>query len=276
MTLANANDFLRYMGISDPMLVAAGKVSGVSFIAKFGASGDVDTDTVPQDVWSGAPETYSADGGVYTFSSSADIDSISSSSDTDTQDVTIDGLDSSYELVTQTITLTGQTRKALDTSLIRVFRAYNTNSADFDGEVYIYKNGATTDGVPDTLTDIRAKIIEGTNQTEMAIYTIPAGKTGFFIQGYVGVSKITTSEAEFVYYVRPFGGVFQIKGRIAQSTIGNGYWIYKYGIPLAVPEKADVKITCVNVGANGTGVVGGFDILLVDNEVLDKIPTLEI
>ncbi len=250
------------------MKAALGKIKGVTTLNKYGASPGVDTATDPQDIWDGAPQTFAEDEGSYTFSSTADIDSISSSDVNDDQEVLVIGLDSNWNEVTQTVTLNGQTRVVLGTLLIRVYRAYNYNSTDFEGDVYIYVNGAITAGVPDTKVDIRAKILQTNNQTEMTIYTVPAGKTALFLKGYVGISRGGTSNvAEFVYRVRPFGGVFQTKGRVTCSTQGSNWWQYEYGVPAPVPEKSDIKIKCVEVSANNTGVVGGFDLILFDNTI---------
>jgi len=275
MSLFNANEVLRRLGLTDKVMISAGKIDGITFINKFGHSDNVGTATDPQDVWSGAPETFAADGGTYTFSTTAAIDTISSSNAGDDQLFTIIGLDGDWNEVTQTATLNGQAKVVLGTSLIRVYRAYNSGTTDLAGNFYIYEDTPIVAGVPTLKTKIRAKVVNGTNQTEMAIYTIPKGKTGFFLKGYVGLSKNTTTEGEFVHKARPFGGVFLTKGRIGLSSIGASYWIYEYAIPPSMPEKTDIKITCVKVGANNTGAVGAFDLLLIDNTLLAKIETVQ-
>ena len=102
----------------------------------------------------------------------------------------------------------------------------------------------------------------------MCVYPIPAGKTAVFGQGYVGISKTGPSrEASFAYYVRPFGGVFQIKGEITCNNSGSGWWKYSYFTPEGpIPEKSDIVLTCTSVSSDSTKVVGGFDLRLYDND----------
>ena len=111
------NTALKTIDSGSGLSIAKGDVDGYSFIHKFGAVPDFDTADAEVTVWDGAD-----DGGIdemdYTYSATAAIDSLSSSDNGDTQDISVQGLDSNYDLVTQTITLTGQTRKALDTDLI--------------------------------------------------------------------------------------------------------------------------------------------------------------
>ena len=239
--------------------VAEGELSNYTFVEKFGENSDVDT-TGAEDIWSF--------GGDYTFSTTADIDTLSSSSTADTQEITIQGLDSSWDEVTQTITLTGQTPVALTTSLIRVFRMYNSNSTELEGTVYCFVNGATTGGVPDTAADVRAIITIGSGQTEMCIYTIPNGKTGYFLGGYVSISKTGNRSAIFTSRIRSFGGVFRVASRIACNGSGSSHWDYRYPIGLALPEKTDILLRCDEVDTNDTGVSGGFTILLKDDPEL--------
>jgi len=85
--------------------VAKGLVPGHTFVEKFGENPDVDTGTVPEDLWS--------HGGLYTFSTTADIDSIGSTSVADTQEITVQGLDADWDLITQSVNLNGQTRVAM-------------------------------------------------------------------------------------------------------------------------------------------------------------------
>lgn len=241
--------------------VAAGNVPGYSAINKFGYNSDIDTGSTPEDVWD-----Y---GGVYTFSTTADIDQLSSSDNGDTQLVTLIGLDANWDEVSQTKTLTGQTPVTLDTPLLRIYRMYNSGSSDFSGNIYVSTNGAAlTAGVPDVATTVRAMVTNGNNQTLMCIYTIPAGHSAFFISGYVAYAKSSSTGAILEWRARPNGGVFQIKSIISLLGQGSSTWSYHYGIPPMLPEKTDIKITCSDVEANNTGVSGGFDMILIDNDYL--------
>ena len=238
--------------------VGEGEIPGYSIVEKFGENILVTTSSDPEDVWDF--------GGIYTFSTTDDIDRLSSSDNTDTQDIIIYGLNSDWEEVVQTVTLTGQTPVALDTDLIRVYRMINLGTTDIAGNVYCFVNGSVTGGVPDTDADIRAMIRNDNNQTLMCIYTVPAGKTGYFWAGYVSISRGTSSTAyaDFTWRARVLGGVFSVKSRISVVSAGQSSWDYTYKIPLALPEKTDVLIRCDEV--SGTmGLSGGFTVLLKDN-----------
>lgn len=239
--------------------VGLGLVEGWSSVEKFGENSDIDTGTDPEDIWSA--------GGLYTFSTTADIDSISSGSVTDTQEITIQGLDTNWELVTQTATLNGQTTVTLTTPLIRVFRAWNSNGTKTTGVVHIYINGATVvNGVPSNLSETRLQITVDAQQTEMAIYTVPAGYTGYFLGGYVSMSRAkTTGAAVFTSRIRLFDGVFRVLSRIACNNTGSSSWSYRYPIPQTLPEKTDILLRCDEVGENDIGVSGGFTIGLKEN-----------
>ncbi len=239
--------------------VAQGELEGMTFIEKFGENGDVDTGTYPEDVWDF--------GGTYTFSTTADIDTISSSNASDTQEITIVGQNADYVEVTQTVDLNGQTKVTLDTPLMRVYRAYNSNSTDLLGDVYIYVDGAISGGIPDTDEDVRAMIKVEHGQTLMAIYTIPAGYTGYFLKGYVALTLDKNGEsAGIVWKARTDGGVFRTQSAIGLNSAGSSSWQYEYVIPLPLPEKTDVKITCEEVSNNNTAISGGFTVLLVRNK----------
>ena len=254
---SKANELGYQMNSDFPLEVSRGNVSGYSFVEKFGENPDIGTGTDPEDIWSF--------GGIYTFSTTDDIDRLSSSSASDTEDITIIGLDTNWTEVTQVITLTGQTPVALTTDLMRVSRMYNSNGTDLVGTVYCFVNGATSSGVPDTDADVRAIISIGVGQTEMCIYTVPSGKTGYFYGGYVSLSRTGNNEAIFTSRVRTFDGVFRVVSRIACIGTASSSWQYQYPIPIPIPAKTDILLRCDEVDANGTGVSGGFTILLVDN-----------
>ena len=252
---------------SSGLAIARGDVTGFLFVHKFGAAPDFDQADGEITVWDGASDAETWQNMVYDYSVSNDIDSLSSSDDTDTQNIEVQGLDTNYDLVTQTITLTGQTRKALDTPLIRVFRLKNVGSTDIAGHVFCYPNTAITLGVPDDSSKIRALVHNGNNQTEMAVYTIPDGYTGYlrsFFASTAGAKK--DSNYIIKLYVRPFGQVFQLKHRSAVADSGTSHFSHNYMEPEVIPGKADVMMTAEMAAAStGAAVASGFDIVLIPN-----------
>ncbi len=247
--------------------ISKGDVSGTSFIHKFGNAPDFDTSDGSVSIWDGASDA-GIDEMTYTYSATADIDSLSSSSAGDTQDIEVQGLDSSYNLVTQTITLTGQTRVALTTDLIRVFRLKNVGSTNLAGTCYCFVNGATTGGVPNTTSDIRAIIQIGNNQTLMSIYTIPNGKTGY-MSTWFGSTAGANKSSNYIMdiFTRPFGQVFQLKHRSSLNDSGNSYIQHRYVEPEIFSAKTDIEMRCslTAVGVTLASVSSGFDLVLIDD-----------
>ncbi len=237
-----------------PIEIAKGNVDGYSQMNKFGENPAV---SAAEDLWDF--------GGTYTFSTTADIDKLSSSDDSDTQSITVIGLDANWDEVIQTKTLTGQAKVTLDTPLIRVYRMYNNGSTDIAGVVYCYVDGDITAGEPDTDADVRAIINGSSNQTLMCVFTVPRGKTAYFLQGYIGISRRATAATDFAWMARPFGGVFRQQSRMSLNSQGSGTWQFRYALPPSVPEKTDIKIRILDTSAV-VGVGGGFDVLMVDNE----------
>lgn len=242
-------------------LVAEGAVPGYSMVEKFGENPDIDVAGTPAVIWS-----Y---GGMYTYSDTADIDSIVGEDALDITEVTIQGLDANWALVTQTVTLNGQTRVALSTPLIRCFRMWNSGAIPFLGPVYVYVNTAIVAGVPTDGTKVRAEIHLdastglSSGQTEMALFTVPDGYRGYLYNGYVGISRGgNLATAEFTPQVRTNGGVFRTIYRAAVIGQGNSHLQQPYRFPIQIPPKSDFQVVCVNVGANDTGVFAGFTIVL--------------
>ena len=235
--------------------VSKGNVPFHSIVDKFGENPVVDTGSTPEDIWEG--------GGLYTYDTdgTAPIVSLISDDAADTQDIMITGLDINGIEVEQTITLNGTTRVVLTTPLWRCYRLQNDGSVNIAGQVYCYVG---TGGVP-SLADTRAIINDGNNQTLMSIYTIPVGKVGFLFRGELGSSRSTTSgEARCAYYSRRFGKVFKIKKRVNLSNSGSSIYQDDRSFPDVIPSRTDIRLTVEDVSANGTGVFGTFDILLID------------
>lgn len=247
--------------------IAQGNVVGTSVIHKFGQAPDFDTSDGSVIIWDGANDA-GANLMNYTYSTTADIDSLSSSDNGDTQLIEVQGLDDNWDLVIQSITLTGQTRVALTTNLIRVFRLKNLGNTNNAGDIYCFKNVATTSGVPNTIANTRAIMRAGNNQTLMSVFTIPNGKTGYLDNIYMGTAGASKSaEYEMDLYSRPFGGVFQLKHRRAVADGGTTDINHIYIIPEKINAKTDIHIASkiLTVGVAGATIISGFDLIIIDD-----------
>ena len=131
---------------------------------------------------------------------------------------------------------------------------------------YCFVNGATTGGVPNTTADVRAMIMNGNNQTEMAIYTVPAGKTAYIRELYASTAGGSrTTNYVIKLKIKPFGQVFQLKHRRAINDDKDLSKIFD--TPEKATAKADIIITAETTSNNITesSLSAGFDVILVDN-----------
>ena len=249
---------------SDFLLDAAfGNVPGVGPVNKFGAADDIDIADGDVDIWDGA----SIDATIrdYTYSTTADIDRLSSGDVDDTFDVMVHGLDEDWNHIDQTITLTGQTPVVIPIPLIRVFRMRNVSADVAEGIIYCFVAGAVTLGVPDDKTDIRAAILVGNEQTLMAIYTVPNGKTAYMCEHAASMAKFPANAISQVkLFTRQTGEVFQIKHIVSISVNGITYFTKEHCIPLSLPAKTDIAIRA-NTTVNSIAVTATFDLILIDD-----------
>ena len=259
---------------SSGLAIAEGNVTGKTFVHKFGEAPDFDQADGEVTMWDGANDALFSGSPpmVYTFSSSADIGLISSSDAGDGQTIEMQGLDSDFNLVVQTITLNGQTDvdiSATGIDLIRVFRLKNIGATDIAGVVYVRINGsAQTDGVPDAANTVRAIINNGNNQTLMAVYTVPNGKTGYMRSWFAATAGASrNSEYKIKIKARPPGQVFQVKHTSAISDTGTSKDNHPYVEPEIFVAKTDIIMTAEMLlnAATQAEISSGFDMVLVDD-----------
>jgi len=211
-------------------------------IHKFGANFDIDQNTDPESVWTGS--------GLYPWSSLSSAQTIYciSTSASDTATLTIEGLDANYDQQTETVTLTGTTAVTTSNTFIRVFRM-------------TYEDGANVGDITARVTSgtgtVVAKIDAGYAQTLMAVYTIPAGFTGYMVA--LDATIDGTKTCQVVMYHRLTGKPFRI-AHVAEST---GHYRYDFRVPLKLPEKTDIDIRIDQVSSNDARVTANFDIILL-------------
>jgi len=229
-------------------LIAEGIVTGHSVVQKFGQNAAIGTGAY-EDIWDG--------GGTYPYpaNGTAPVTHIYSTA-ADTTDIEVQGLDITGALTVQTKTLNGTTVVALDTALWRVFRMKNVGTVNNAGIVH-----AT---VSDKATSY-AQIAIGNNQTLMALYTIPLGKTGYLYQGtnnIIGTNRGYSISGRL--WMRPYGLVFQLKKTFGLSSDGTGFINIVNKIPAKMPARTDIRVDAISSAAGG-GLNTTFEILLIDD-----------
>lgn len=225
--------------------VSRNKVRGASFVHKFGAVPSMSQSTTGT-VWDKNDTLYPwsafATAGVITAA-------IANVADNGKQ-VTVLGLDANYNEISETFTLSSTGTVAGTVSFIRVFRAYISTGTDNVGDVTFTKDG----------TDV-LKITAAKAQTLMAIYTIPAGKTGYLFKGVCSAQSGADGTGNM--FVRYFGqSAFRI-GHSFEVSGGGGFYEYNFEFPIRIPEKSDIDVRLTTRSNNGR-YTAAFDILLLE------------
>lgn len=223
--------------------VAQGEVAGHKFINKFGANFDVDTGTDPETIWS--------QGGLYPWATLATASTLTmvSTEAADTSDVEIQGLDANYNLITETLTMTGATPAVTVNAFLRVFRIIYNHTGVNAGDITASVGGTVV-----------AKVDEGLGQTLMCVYTIPAGYTGYLIQLSATAQK--TKDAQIRLLQRPVNSSFKI-AHMAEVFEGN--YSYAPKIPIVLAEKTDIDFVAAEAETSNTRITATFELLLVLN-----------
>lgn len=229
--------------------ISKGNIPNNSGVNKFGFNGAVGTTF--ETVWS--------EGGLYTYLTSATTLSIVSSSAEDdplatgAHTVEIEGLDSSYNVLKETITMDGTTTVTSTGSFLRVYRAKvltagSTGKAQ--GKITVSSGGNTLAAI-DSNYD---------NQSLMSFYTVPAGYTAYISKVIFSTGK--GKETFCSLNICGEGAVFNIKHSV---QIREGVSTREFSPYLKVEEKGDIECRAMNLNSGTVEVSCEFDIILVKN-----------
>lgn len=211
-------------------------------VHKFGANFDIDQATDPESVWTG--------GGLYPWASLASAQTIYciSTSASDTGTLILEGLDADYNEQSETVTLTGTSAVTTTNTFLRVFRMTYGDGGNV---------GTVTARVTSGTGTVVAQIDAAYAQTLMAVYTVPAGHTGYMAA--LDATIDSNKNCQILMYHRLVGKPFRI-AHIAEAT---GHYRYDYHAPLRIPEKTDIDIRIDDVSGNDSRVTANFDIVLI-------------
>ena len=227
-------------------MVAEGNITDHSFIHKFGA--------VPALSNGDTGSVWDIDDTVYPWSAfdTAGVVNLDRDSTSDANKVvTVIGLDADYNETQESITLTDASNNTGTVVFKRVFRAFVADGTTNVGNIDIQRASTTV-----------ARITATKGQTLMAVYTIPAGYTGYLYKGTA--SAQAGADATGNMFVRFFGQQsFRTQHTFEVGGTG-GQYTYEFTFPPPIPEKSDIDVQ-VSGRTNNGRYTAAFDLLLIEN-----------
>lgn len=217
--------------------VARGQIQGHTGLEIFGYSAAIGS-TAQGPMWEGQTQS----GGLYVPpASAAPLVLVSdSASDNTTRSVVIEGLDANFAPITETIALNGTTNVTTTNSFLRINQMSMLNSTN---------TGNITASISST---VYAKINAGVGQTQMSIYTVPAGYTFYlsYVQYDASIGFTSSNYMISQEYNKINGGINNgLITLLSQST-----FVQKQEVPFTVPvthvEKTDIQF-CVKANTGG-------------------------
>ena len=226
--------------------VSQGNVAGATALYKFGVNPDIN----------GTEETVWSEGGDYPWPTSAAIVYVSSTSAADAfpsgtgaRTVRVFGLDASYLEIEEDVELTGQTQVATTQQYLRVYRAYVLTSG----------SGGGAAGVPAV---VYANLSIG-NQTQMAVYTVPAGKT-LYVDDLLFTAAISLANNFATVKFAARGVSTDTFRTLVIQNIQSNTDLIPFSYPLKVLEKTDLECRAVTTSSNNE-ISAAFQGVLIDN-----------
>lgn len=231
------------------LLVALGKVAGVTGLSISGYSSAVDT--VYEPAW---------ENGTYVYFSSAQQVRIWSESASDTDvSVLISGLDENYAILTETVILTNGTTGVLSTHLfLRVNNISITRTPQNVGKLHAGSSDKTI-----TLAYIGIPTNMSAGRSQMTVYTVPAGYTFYLTQSNWYTNQTGSQTALYRSWTRGTNGVVNVVLTFPMQQQYNSIKV----VPRPYTEKTDIQWQVAS--SVGTSKIGGqIEGYLISNTLL--------
>jgi hypothetical protein len=236
--------------------VARGQIQAHSLVTIAGYNSDVDTSW--EMITPVGNLSYPAAALQMTVSS-ADADDTSAG--TGARTVLITGLDANYAVISETVTMNGQTAVTTTNSFLRINSMLVTTAGTSlanEGIIYI-GTGTVTSGVPATIYNV---IAAGFNNATSSQYTVPAGYTGYLVVARIGLAQdagttLITARTRFV-------GTNGIALTGPVIVTNNGISTIDFPYPIAIAEKTRVQGEAIG-NAVDNEAAGFFELVLIKN-----------
>lgn len=228
--------------------ISAGNLPGVSYMSHFGA--------VPEMPQNGSGTIWDINGTFYPWDSlntagtvtlRCTINNNTLSTLDSGKTITIYGLDSNYNQITENIIISGSGGSGtIHFKRINNVMINNSNLTNIDLQIN---------------STVVQRISIGKGRSLSSTFTIPAGYTGYLTQGTT--SCAATADSTVDMYVRLFNSGFVIGHTLEVSGTG-GQYFYPFAVPVKIPEKSDIDVRA-NVRTNKARITASYDIILVQN-----------
>lgn len=237
---------------------ARGQIAWHRIVHVWGFNPDIDT----------TEETVWPDGGAAPVPGVATVMKVSSTSTDDAaagtgaRTIVIQGLDSSHNEISETVTLNGQTAVNTTKLFLHINYIYvaTVGSGGKNAGIIYVGDGVVTLGVPATIYGI---VNTGFNASTTAFYTIPAGYTAYMYQGSISSGQSGGSTEVTGYLIlRDPNNVSRVA---AVTALNNGQAVYDFPLPIKIDEKNSVEARAIGAAPNNV-VSANFQLLLIKND----------
>lgn len=242
----------RSIGFENTLMV--GLLEGYSVSKKRGKNSDIDTGTVPEDVWEG--------GGTYTGFPRAAVENLvlvsSSASDTGTFSIICLESNTDPDWEVYTYTLTGTTPVDTGQDVYRCHTGWYNDSSDST-----FNAGTITARWETTTSVVFLSVPPGQSQSNAAVYTCPAESTCYVWNVNGAMRRSASSWVEVTFWIRNLTGSprLRVPGAITQGLKLDRH-LYA-GLRLAAGTDITLRVT--GLSTNNTVVAAGFDVIVVKN-----------
>ena len=201
----------------------------------------------------------------YIFPTSAITMNLASDTAGDTATITIVGLDANYVVITETLTLNGTTNVPTTNAYFRINSMFvATGSATNPAGVITLKNtGGTV-----TYAQINTASYNGTTssvgQTQMAVYTVPAGYT-FYGYRFGAYSSFNGNSANYTTYRAVTNSSAGVQKIILQTPFNTTYEVQRH-FPFPYAEKTDLRFQIAPSAAVAAVVSINIGGILIQND----------
>ena len=233
--------------------IARGDYKDLSYINKFGRNPSIGN----------APETVWNTGGIYTYLSeastvyaySADADDAAAGAGART--IEIQGLDSNYNVITDTVTVGG----AVSTnSFLRIFRCRVATAGATgvnEGNIIISTGAGGTGTTLCTIGTVGTGTVYGVGQSFLGLYTVPAHCRGYLTSWSVGVGAYNDT---CLALIKNSTGATNVYNTSDIMECSGGQWTRYYDVPIVFAERTDIEIRAIC--STGTSISSSFTIIL--------------